>query len=60
MADDSESKEFVRSVMIQGGLATVDMEIFQSIVDTAGSNFIRLKYLAECLDPRSEIENLVK
>ena len=46
--------------MIARGAATVDDEIVQQIVDTAGSNFVQLEYLAECPDPRSEIASLVE
>ena len=46
--------------MIARGAATVDDEIVQQIVDTAGSNFVRLKDLARSLDPRTQIENLVQ
>ena len=60
VTDESELKKYVRSSMIQRGSATVDEEIVQQIVDTAGSNFLQLNRLAECLDPRSEIASLVE
>jgi len=46
--------------MIQKGSTTVDEEIVQQIVDTAGSNLLELNRLAECPDPMSVIEDLVQ
>ena len=59
MNDKRELKEYVRSVMIQGGSAPVDEEIVQQIVETAGSNFLMLKNLANSPNVQAKMQTLL-